>query len=125
MEDEKSTEGRECANCPEEREDGGLWKNRCTCCNRRICDGCVEYGLIPYVWFEISHWCSVCNGLMCWECSVVCYDCANESLSTLKEFCSRCAPADIVETNCPVHPQWTTCSKHQHPRGQCGECYGN
>ena len=92
-----------------------------------ICKKCAnEKYYAYYEWVTVSHICDRCKKLLCRDCTVFCYTCANEG-EDFEVLCIECANLDSDEAvleniDCQYH-EWLVCKKH--PVKTCGECRSN
>ena len=84
-----------CSNCPNEKQ----------------CPNCEIY---VNEWLELNNTCSMCSRLMCHNCAVTCYGCANSGNYT-RDMCLGCAGYKLI---CVMH-RWYICLNCPEVCGQC------
>jgi len=71
--------------------------------HEQICRTCVLSGTIQLEdWLDVSNHCSKCDKLLCYDCVLGCYTCANYGAGFVT-YCEKCAPEDLEYIQCKYH----------------------
>lgn len=86
---------------------------QCECCeNNFLCNHCKDSEYDLEEWLQINLKCEICEKIVCHECLITCYDCANDD--EMNEIvCMDCKPKNLVQIDCDFH-EWWTCGKHKN-----------
>lgn len=94
---------------------------KCLDCENYMCKNCLDDDYYETEIIFYSLFCSSCDQVICPMCTIVCFDCANET-GIAPQYCTKCAPKDITEVVCKYHT-WFSCKKHKQKN--CGFCKAN